>query len=157
MVKHVRSILGIAAIVIVVGAVSSEAQAQYGFDGWGRLGAPYGVLPGSGWFEMPYSTGRIPTPPYFALHPPVYYSNPEPRTYGYSPYAYPGTFMTPEIVEPPQAEEIINPHVTPSSETEATEAKDKRVAQAQPQMIINPYVAYPDKEANVELARLKTD
>ena len=34
-------------------------------------------------------------PPYFALYPPVYYSYPVPRTYGFSPYAYPPGTMTP--------------------------------------------------------------
>ena len=58
-----------------------------------------------------YSLGRVPVPPYFSLHPPVYYSYPVPRTYGYSPYAYPGTVMTPEIVSPAAALPIENPHM----------------------------------------------
>src|SRR5436305_2234169 len=35
--------------------------------------------------------------PYFALHPPVYYSYPVPRTYGYSPFAYGPEVMTPDV------------------------------------------------------------
>jgi len=35
--------------------------------------------------------------PYFALHPPVYYSYPVPRPYGYSPYAYPPGTETPKV------------------------------------------------------------
>ena len=33
--------------------------------------------------------------PYFALFPPVYYSYRVPRTYGYSPFAYPPGILTP--------------------------------------------------------------
>jgi len=38
---------------------------------------------------------RDATPPYFALFPPVYYSYSVPRTYGFSPYAYPPGTITP--------------------------------------------------------------
>ena len=57
--------------------------------------------------------------PYFAAHPPVYYSYPVPRTYGYSPFAYPPYVMTPEVVMEAQRRcEIINPYV-PSSQAGA--------------------------------------
>jgi len=36
--------------------------------------------------------------PYFAKHPPVYYSYPVPRAYGFSPYAYPPGTTTPELL-----------------------------------------------------------
>ena len=39
-----------------------------------------------------YSFGRL---PHFAQFPPVYYSHPVARPYGYSPYAYPGWVQTP--------------------------------------------------------------
>ena len=35
--------------------------------------------------------------PYYSAFPPVYYSVPVARTYGYSPFAYPPGTMTPEI------------------------------------------------------------
>ena len=72
-------------------------------------------------------------PPYFAIHPPVYYSQPVPRTYGYSPYAYPGTMQTPEIVEP---EMIENPHVSQPAQEEAT----SNVKVVRYQVIDNPFV-----------------
>ena len=81
--------------------------------------------------------------PYFALHPPVYYSVPVPRTYGYSPFAYPGDIMTPEIVAPVQPVTIINPHVKSGPESPATPAKDKAAAsqrEVQPLVINNPFV-----------------
>ena len=92
--------------------------------------------------EMPYAMGRIPTPPYFALHPPVHYSHAVPRTYGYSPWAYPGTFMTPDVnvIEPV---EVVNPYVEPeeASETEATkEAEATSHVVAIPVVIRNPFV-----------------
>ena len=57
------------------GAVRPEfANAQYG--GW---------CGSSPWYTG-YSSEYV---PYYAMHPPVYYSYPVPRPYGYSPFAYP--------------------------------------------------------------------
>lgn len=113
----------------VCGTAPSESQAQtlgiYGSHGFAGPGW-------FGYFGSPYSTGRIPTPPYFAIHPPVYYSVPVARTYGYSPYAYPGTVQTPEVVLP---EMIENPHVEQLPETEP--AANVKVVKYQ--MIHNPY------------------
>ena len=80
--------------------------------------------------------------PYFALHPPVYYSYPVPRTYGYSPFAYPPGVMTPELVGPPEPVTIINPHVPNAEQKASGEAKDRAAAtrtQPEPLVIINPY------------------
>jgi hypothetical protein len=82
--------------------------------------------------------------PYFALHPPVYYSYPVPRTYGYSPFAYLPGVMTPDVMIDPQPLEIINPHV-PSTKSDKPAAKADTTAaasrQPEPLVIINPYVA----------------
>jgi hypothetical protein len=64
--------------------------------------------------------------PYYALHPPVYYSYPVPRTYGYSPFAYPGYIMTPEGCEP-EPLEIINPHV-PAPQQKPASVETERAA-----------------------------
>src|SRR6476619_3931753 len=56
--------------------------------------------------------------PYFALHPPVYYSYPVPRTYGYSPFAYPPDVMTPDVVIESKPVTIVNPYV-PAAPAEA--------------------------------------
>lgn len=81
--------------------------------------------------------------PYFALHPPVYYSYPVPRTYGYSPFAYPPSVMTPEVA-PSQPLEIINPHVPSNGETTPAQDVSDRSVNAGPQpqslVIINPFV-----------------
>jgi hypothetical protein len=80
--------------------------------------------------------------PYFALHPPVYYSYPVPRTYGYSPFAYGPWVMTPEVT-PPEPVTIINPYVPKANSAPASEASDRSAAvapQPEPLVIINPYV-----------------
>ena len=80
--------------------------------------------------------------PYFAAHPPVYYSHPVPRTYGYSPFAYPPHVMTPEIVGEPQPLEIINPYVPSSQQTPVEPQSDRsaaREAQPEPLLVVNPY------------------
>jgi hypothetical protein len=83
--------------------------------------------------------------PFFALHPPVYYSEPVPRTYGYSPFAYPPGTMTPEIVGEPQPVTINNPYV-PAAKPVSVEAKasDRSASNRQapePLVIVNPFVS----------------
>lgn len=73
--------------------------------------------------------------PHFALYPPVYYSLPVPRTYGYSPFAYPPGTMTPEIVEP---EPLVVPNkFVPSNDAPKAEPGEVTV---KPLRITNPYV-----------------
>ena len=98
----------------------------------------YGLDGGYGWL---YHSLRY-NVPHFAAFPPVYYSYPVPRTYGYSPFAYPPSVMTPEVVGEVQPLEIINPHV-PTKPTPATETSDRTAAtnaEPQPLVIINPFV-----------------
>lgn len=78
--------------------------------------------------------------PYFAAHPPVYYSAPVPRTYGHSPWAYPPHFRTPELLSEVQPLEIVNPYV-PSSATEPQPEADQVTADRMPQPLVihNPY------------------
>ena len=124
--------------MLLVFAATENADAQYGHWGSGIPTYPYG----GGFFASPYSLGQVPTPPYFALHPPVYYSHPVARSYGYSPYAYPGTTMTPEVYESsgPAPEVIMNPYVEPTSSQQHTnEDEDLKTAQVKPTVIINPY------------------
>ena len=81
--------------------------------------------------------------PYFALHPPVYYSEPVPRTYGYSPFAYPPGTMTPDIVGEAQPVTINNPYVpmtTPAKADVKPSDRSASVIQApEPLVIVNPY------------------
>jgi len=74
--------------------------------------------------------------PYFAMHPPVYYSVPVPRTYGYSPFAYPGDVPTPEVQFGLPPETIVNPHAQPA---QAESPAPDQSAHA-PLRIANPFV-----------------
>ncbi|MEQ8790432.1 MAG: hypothetical protein RIC55_29320 [Pirellulaceae bacterium] len=114
---------------------SSAASAQspaifgYGYGNWGSYrGANSRIIP------------------YFAEHPPVYYSYPIPRPYGFSPYATPPFLLPAELqVSQPQPEEIVNPYFKPEAEEgdetgEATEASDDRRARtAQRGVISKPF------------------
>src|SRR5687767_9268696 len=94
-----RNTLYLLAATLLIASTGAPANAQYPCGGWYNPGCVYG------------SIGRG-LPPYFSLFPPVYYSCPVPRTYGYSPFAYPPGTMTPEIhVEPSQAKVMVNPFV----------------------------------------------
>jgi hypothetical protein len=123
---------------------TGAAQAQdfgYGYGGgWGW---------GGGFYNVMIDDQR---PPYFALHPPVYYSYPVPRTYGYSPFAYPGCVPTPDLhlgLADPGA--ISNPYVPDSQSpvdpedgpqlpgAEPTASRD-RTASTRPLRIRNPFV-----------------
>ena len=94
-----------------------------------------------------YAVGAIPRPPYFALHPPVYYDVPVPRTYGYSPWAYPPYMTTPEVVEP-MGEIIENKYVP--QKTKGKSAKPKVVSA--PLRISNPYVISQEGQGESSLA-----
>lgn len=114
--------------------VSACDGCGYGYDyGYGYL---YNILR----FEVPH----------FAAFPPVYYSYPVPRTYGYSPFAYPPYVLTPEVAGEVQPLEIINPHV-PSTQQAPADAKTDRAvksdAPALPLVIDNPFVAPSDAVA----------
>lgn len=115
-------------------AAAPNASAQCGNGGWGWGGYDLGYLYGT----MAYNV------PHFAAFPPVYYSYPVPRTYGYSPFAYPPGTMTPEIeMGAEQPVTIENPYV-PSTQNAAKATVDQSASSAkqpQPLVIINPYVA----------------
>jgi len=119
-------------MAVALGLGAQRAQASEPYFGCG--GIPF--YP----FYAQYGHEHI---PYFALHPPVYYSYIVPRPYGYSPFAYPFGSPTPEIdFSPPKAEKkpepktMTNPYVTEVSHAESA-------AQAEPKVIYNPYVAAP--------------
>jgi hypothetical protein len=131
-----RHLLICAAVIGALSFASQSANAQYG-GGCGDYGYGYGYLYNILRYEVPH----------FAAFPPVYYSEPVPRTYGYSPFAYPPNVMTPEIVGESRPLEIINPHVdsTEMKPTKATtKAKSDRTAatsaRIEPLIVINPFV-----------------
>lgn len=108
---------------------------NFGFGGFGfDIGRLYGVLADN--------------VPFYAAFPPVYYSAPVPRTYGYSPFAYPPGYATPDLAFAPlAAKEITNPYVPASTVPAAKQSEAKpenNVTQsattAVPLAIVNPYV-----------------
>ncbi len=101
-----------------------------GLGGWGGIGL-FNQSP-TAYYDL-YWEERV---PYFAMHPPVYYSAPIPRTYGYSPFAYPGEVPTPELNFGPPPETIVNPHAQPN--VEPTSAHDQTAGG--PLRMRNPYV-----------------
>jgi hypothetical protein len=128
---------GCLALVALCGLMAGNANAQCG----GGFGGGYG----GGYWDI----GRLyqvlsQNVPYYSAFPPVYYSMPVPRTYGYSPFAYPPGVMTPEIVDVAGPAEIINPHIEPASLEGGPVAKDKVTqAASQPEALVvtNPFVS----------------
>jgi len=128
--------LGLLVALTIVCAVPS-AQAQ---DPWG--------------FQFGYTLGiqnsfrnRLPTPPYFAIHPPVYYGTRYQRPYGDSPFAAfpqlrsgPDYFAVPKEV-PFRTRAIVNhhtdqvvPHHPVSEPVAETKAQTGRTV-----VIVNPF------------------
>jgi hypothetical protein len=74
--------------------------------------SPYCYGYGYGWgYDVPYERDHI---PFYAVHPPVYYSYPVARAYGWTPFAY-----TPDAIVLPLDDggikQIINPFVPPNN------------------------------------------
>ena len=126
-----KKLLLIAAAIAVFSLSHQPAEAGHG--AWG------GFAP---WYTG-YTREHV---PYYALHPPVYYSYPVPRPYGWSPWAYPPGVMTPEILgEIGGPKEIINPHVPQEENAKPTSNTNKTVGLSKPsmpvpQVMINPFV-----------------
>ena len=107
--------------------VTSQASAQC----W-RAGYPFYA----GYWGNVYETSYVgDSVPYFALHPPVYYSYKVARTYGYSPFAYPPGVMTPDR--------------ECSSTRQQDQASPQYESQPEPQMIENPFVEPTDEGSSV--------
>lgn len=143
-----KSLLIMLAAVAAFALSANSASAQIGGCGIGGVYGPgvFGLYGGS-----PYASGRIPTPPYFSLHPPVYYKGrPVARSYGYSPFPYSGNTRTPEVAV--QAQMIHNPHVKPAAGKKTQiDADENRVAEVTPEVIRNPFVVgNPVQMANYE-------
>lgn len=111
---------------MIVGGMTTTALAQAGAWPW-----PYHY--GYGWGWSIYAQEDI---PYFSKFPPVYYSYPVPRPYGYSPFAYPPGVMTPEY-KAPEPKLMLNPYVP--RQRQATDLPEQTAAQ--PLRLQNPYLA----------------
>ena len=96
-------------VVTALGAGQASAQWGGGFGGFGYAG--YGGYYGS--YIQPF----VAAPPYFALHPPVYYGKRYTRPYGESPFAAPpGLQVNPNFAPTPHVERSLafsNPYMPP--------------------------------------------
>lgn len=132
----------LAAVAAAAGLAAESATAQ-------EVGVRYYLSDNYGFgLDRAYASSRIPTPPYFAIHPPVYYSYPVPRTYGYTPWAYPSYVMTPTIQAPAQPAMFENPHVKQES-APAAKTKSASHKTVVPQVIENPHVEATIRSASV--------
>jgi len=96
----------------------------------------HGGLPwfGYGYSGSLYGLGRVPVPPYFALHPPVYYSQPIPRPYGHSPFAWRSSDLRNS-----KSELTVNPYFKPTLPPPPAPAVDAEEISQTASVISNPF------------------
>jgi hypothetical protein len=127
-----------------------------GVIGGAGFGGGYGGYGGCGDYGLGYLYDILREEvPHFAAFPPVYYSEPVPRTYGYSPFAYPPGVMTPEIACPAQPLTINNPYAPETKPVASpTDSNPDRSAETvpgvQPLVVMNPYVTQHSSVAQNE-------
>jgi hypothetical protein len=119
--------------------VACSASAAFGQSGFGlgfyNYGSGYGI--------------NYRQPPYYALFPPVYYSYPVPRPYGYSPFAYPPGTVTPNVNPNLGSAEYLNPFVPSTSS--ATPAIDRTTSNGK--FYDNPFVKKAASAGNQAIAK----
>ncbi len=85
--------VALCAVAVAMGLIlAAEAPAQ-DFQGFGPNYLPYAHYP----YLPPIPLRADKSIPYYAVHPPVYYSHIVPRPYGYSPYAYVPGYVSPQF------------------------------------------------------------
>lgn len=128
----------------------ANAHADWGFGigglGYGGLGLGYA-------YGNPYVAGRIPTPPYYSIHPPVYYGQRIHRVYGQSPFARSARYPAMAASSATTARVVINKHVQGANLAAVPHQGAKLVLNpfveqadavvATPQIIHNPHIAPP--------------
>lgn len=130
-----RSFFLVAALAAISILQTNVSAGDLGY-GYHALGYGYGLN------SSAYATDRIPTPPYFSIHPPVYYSAPVPRTYGYSPYAYDGSVRTPDIEMKMNVSVMENPYYKGKTEKVKAKTAGKKTTQ---KVVFNPFVGSEHK------------
>jgi hypothetical protein len=126
-------------ILLAAGFSASQAKAQV--NGPGAYGLGFYNYSGN-YYGNNY---RI---PYYALFPPVYYSYPVARPYGYSPFAYPPGTITPEAPQKAVAPvEYLNPLVP-----QGDKPGGDKTASA-PRMYYNPFVNKAQTDSSLAVAR----
>ena len=126
-------------VVIVCLLAPAQADAYWPYYGYGGFG--YGNY-GYGW-GFNQATNYVPSPPYYAIYPPVYYAPYiTARHYGASPFAWSGGMepitYTPEPQPAAGPDPVIieNPFVAGAKNTSAKTTK----IEAKPLKLANPFV-----------------
>jgi len=130
-------LLSILSLFLIAPASASAYWPYLGYGGYGGYGYGWG-------FNQ--ATNYVPSPPYFAIYPPVYYSHQiTARHYGASPFAWSGgmepiTYVPhPATAAAPEPMMVENPYFRGPKAT-STQASAS-VAESPPLKISNPFVA----------------
>lgn len=142
--KFLRYVLPAVAVMACL-AVANSASAQC--YGNGIDNCWFGNLNAFGSSGTLYGSGYLPVPPYFAVHPPVYYSHPYHRPYGWSPFAQSGNIAPVSLRPEPRL--VINPHVAAPDKIDIKPAADNT---ARAEVIVNPYFVQGQKTGQGRLA-----
>lgn len=138
-----RSLLAVA-VVGLAALSTNSANAQCFGDGgcgFGYGDCINGNAWGWGWGWSGTNTNSLyhrPLP-YFSAHPPVYYSHPYYRPYGWTPYAQP-SYHAPVALQP-EPRLVVNPHV-PAAKVKAAKPKANEAGEKSAQRsayIVNPF------------------
>lgn len=141
MIKNIALTMFLGAVAFLTLESNVHAQIR-------QLGSPLGQLP----IAVLRTGGGIsnPDPPYFAVHPPVYYNRVVSRAYGISPFAAPAGVMPVEnsIAGPPKT--VLNPFFKPNpksvlktTESDSQKIRGSKIAPNQLSRIINPFFSQP--------------
>jgi hypothetical protein len=130
------------AAIVALGLSASTASAQ----GIGICNNSFGNLNAFGSSGNLYGSGYLFVPPYFAIHPPVYYSHQYYRPYGWTPFAQ-SSYQSPVVLRP-EPRMVINPHV-PAAQVKAKPAEDST---ARSEMIFNPFYVKAEETGQGRLA-----
>jgi hypothetical protein len=112
---------------------------QIAFGGYYDSLYPWGY-----WY--PYAANSYESIPYYALHPPVYYSHPIARSYGDSPYPYPPGLMAILAAESASGPQIMRNDYegNQSDSSEMTTQSGSEYQIHRPLRIKNPFVEQSD-------------
>ena len=131
--------LCLVSVIVLCLAAPSTASAYWPYLGYGGYGG-YGYVWG---FNQ--ATNYVPSPPYYSIYPPVYYSSQiTARSYGASPFAWAGGMSPityapqPEPAAAPEPMMIENPFFTGGKAT--SKPASAAIREAPPLKVANPFV-----------------
>jgi hypothetical protein len=107
---------------------------DFDWGAWWRGGRPF-----VNWSSA-YRSGSIPVPPYYAIHPPVYYGVRVTRAYGYSPHANDPPFTMSRSLAFSTAHETILPVTVENPYAMEPTVGSITPPQESPRLVINPFV-----------------